>query len=631
MGSFRRCLPVLLVGWLAACSGGGSGGSREQPEGRLVLVTLLPVDPKGVADGWLDFGTVSPGESRYLELTLRNEGTAPVELSAPPVDEPFGVEPPEAGALDPGEQATLSFRYTAGDSEGSVRALVELAGKSLALTGHSGPCLFDLSVRALDFGSAPPGISSRKAFVIRNYGEAACVLSGWRFAGSPDFSLQNEVKWVLGPGLEAEVPVFFRGQEPGTAESILSFEVSGTKVEIALKGEARAGCLELQGGPLVHEAPAACGATFASAVLQNVCSATLVVASVSMDSEDGAFATWQQSDLLPTGTRMWIDYLFYPPEPGQFQANLKGFAENGTEILSVPLEGLGLSSHTEQTDSWRALPRDPLDVLLLVDDTPAMESFDKNLAAFVEELSVSLAGHDFRLAVARTHGQSASTNSCTGKSTDWLVSDDEGPTVLLPTTPSWKSVLENRLHSLPRCESRSRGLETLVGIVDDRSVGFFREHAYRWYLLIAASEDASSQSTSFYASKIRGDYLAEMWSGPGPCVEGGSRWADFGERVFARRSSICRSPWHSVSPGPQGPPSRVFNLTLPAADVDGDGVVDDGDLSVSIDGTLLPSWDDEGRLQWRYDRQRQQLILEMPIAPRSGELISTTYQVLCGR
>lgn len=625
MISFYRPGTLGLVGLLLACSE-SRPAQQEKAAGRLELVTLLPPDPGGEAEGWLDFGTVASGGSRQLEVVFRNGGNAPIELPLPELVPPLSAERPGAASLDPGEEGRLVFHFVSPAGDSSHRVVAHVADRTLALTAASSPCSLEVSLEPIDFGSTPQGIPVTRELALTNRSPVACALSGWAIDGEGDFSVHVPGTWLIGPGFTTSLPVEFQPVEVGTRVGALSFLSHGTKFEISLVGESKDDCIVWSGVPELHVARVGCGMVDHVATATNVCTNPLRVERLKVEPPTSGFFETRYSTFLRPGEKAFFDYVFMPFSEGRHEASLKLFSRDGIPFSSLPLVGEGTTGLSPKTDRWRARPLDPIDVLVVVDDTMTMTAFHKGVETFGEELISRLQGHDFRLALVPTSLDGAGENCPVGNAA--FLEDERGPAILTPDQPGWEEVVRARLASVPTCHTRSQGLEVVRRVIERSSPSFFRQEAYSWFLFVAATEDSSFQTPSFYASRLAQPFLVDMWSGPGACVTGGSRWADFGDRVSARRSSICRNPWHPVSEGPQGEPSRLFPLTGVPVDLDGDGLIGEGEMEVAIDGARIPPMEG-GRRLWRYLPLLNAVELELPILPRAGEAITANYQVGC--
>lgn len=629
MNSFNRVVSMGLLALSLACSTEKPKPGRQEV-GRLEAVTRLPQDPMGLADGWLDFGTVAQGESREFLIVFRNAGEAPIELPIPQPGPPFSVERQGDELLPPGEEGSLIFRYTSpADGESSSRAVVTLAGWNLALTGASSPCSLEISREAIDFGSSPPGVRLKRELLVENVGQVACTLSKWAIQGSDDFTVGASGRWVVAPGTKTPLPLVFQATEPGMKEAALIVDTSVERIAIPLIAEARSDCIVWSDVPELHEAEVGCAVSNRLVRATNVCTNILRLGPITIEPDD-AFQLIRISTDLFSDVPAIFEYRFLPHEAGTHKATIE--LRSGPEVVVSTLDlvgeaGSGLVPHSV---SWRTKPLDPLDVLVVVDDTVAMATFDKQRETFLQELSAQLAGHDFRLAFVTTSTLEGDGPGCPAGG-GRLLEEEGRPAILTPLMADWLEVAQNRLEAIPNCHTSSRGLDAVTRVIENNPNGFFRDETYRWYLFLAASEDTSPQTVSFYQSRFTGPFLVELWSGPGSCVNGGSRWADFGDRVIARRSSICRTPWVPVSDGPQGGPSRTFLMTQVPVDVDGDGVITEvaGEMEVTIDGVPLPQFE-AGRRQWSYQPSLNSLRLELPILPHAGELVTATFNVWCG-
>lgn len=198
----------------------------------------------------VDFGVVPVGETRDVPVVVRNEGTAPLEVtSLSTVNSRFSVTGAAARfTLEPGEERTLVARF-APNAIG-----IETGALALAANDPSTPS-FTVSLRgagqivavprmevtpiSLDFGSVNAGQVRNLSVTVRNAGNAPLTIRGLQ-TNTPVFVVQSPAVPVTVPaGGQQVVSLRFAPNITGVLTGALTIESNDTarpQVTVALAG-----------------------------------------------------------------------------------------------------------------------------------------------------------------------------------------------------------------------------------------------------------------------------------------------------------------------------------------------------------------------------------------------------------
>jgi hypothetical protein len=207
----------------------------------------------------LDFGVISPGGTRTLELGLENRGERTARIASARIADPAFQLQAQAWpiVLAPGEsrQVWVTFAPTAiGDRAAVVEFLEEtrtLATAALAV--HGGGAVLEVD-ESLDLGQRPLGWSGYGTTVVRNVGEAlATQLTAGHVEGSTSWSLEDPPAGLevgLHPGT---IRLAFSGRAVGRADGELVLATSDPEqpeLRIPLRAEvvAQPSC-QVRAGP----------------------------------------------------------------------------------------------------------------------------------------------------------------------------------------------------------------------------------------------------------------------------------------------------------------------------------------------------------------------------------------------
>jgi uncharacterized protein (TIGR03437 family) len=251
-------LPV-TVRFTPAAAGAASGSLTiaSTAAGSPAVVTLSgsgltggPPPMIDVTPGSLDFGSVTLGQSRDLNVTVRNNGAGALTVSgvAPPNPQ-FTVLTAVPFAVQPNSSATLSVRFTpattgattgnlAITSNDSVRSTVNVALSGAGLAAL--PPSINVSPAFLDFGGVNPGTVADLSLTVRNTGGGPLTVNSIATT-NPRYSIVNpSIPFTVAAGASQTVTVRFSPLAPGVQTGTLTVSSNDTTrsaVNISLGGQ----------------------------------------------------------------------------------------------------------------------------------------------------------------------------------------------------------------------------------------------------------------------------------------------------------------------------------------------------------------------------------------------------------
>jgi hypothetical protein len=230
---------ITVTGSIAGACGdfsitdGGGHFSLDEGESREVSVRFSPgacgvsecsvsaggacpaVDCRGVGGGvacsmtplGLDFGPVALGESEDLTFTIASNGCEPLAGALTESSGDYAILGGGSYSLAPGEEKTVTVRFTP-SSCGPSSCAVDAGNGACAAVSCSGEGVgpwCEVSPAVIDFGDVGRGRETMRSFWIRNSG---CVpLEGTISESCAPFSIESSPSWYLSPGESTEVSV----------------------------------------------------------------------------------------------------------------------------------------------------------------------------------------------------------------------------------------------------------------------------------------------------------------------------------------------------------------------------------------------------------------------------------------
>lgn len=196
---------------------------------------LIPLTGNGtafarieVSPAAIDFGDVLIDTTQTQTVTVRDDGTAPLNISsiqlAPDSAPDFHVQPPAALRVQPGQSETFTVSFAPTQAEKATGTVLIASDDAqtpvakVALTGQCEPRIV-VSPAAIDFGQVSKGGQDTKMIDIKNIGTAPLHFSAaLSITSSPDFQLGGGTQQVaVPPKGQATVAVTFTPQDTSAA------------------------------------------------------------------------------------------------------------------------------------------------------------------------------------------------------------------------------------------------------------------------------------------------------------------------------------------------------------------------------------------------------------------------------
>jgi hypothetical protein len=199
----------------------GAGTAVETPK---VRIDVTPTS--------MDFGDVGSGQTKDLQLVIRNGGTDPLVVTSvvftnsrfqvvnanfPLTVIPSGLtsvvirfSPPAAGV----QTGTLTV---ASNDSANPAVTVSLRGNGVGAA--SSPRIV-VTENVLEFGSVATGQTGERTFEIRNTGTAPLVIQAM-VIDNPNYTVGPPAPFTLSPNAIADIGVLFKPKEPGNQPATL--------------------------------------------------------------------------------------------------------------------------------------------------------------------------------------------------------------------------------------------------------------------------------------------------------------------------------------------------------------------------------------------------------------------------
>ena len=211
------------------------------------LAPVLRIEPEEV-----DFGAVEVGSRMSRRLTLRNEGTAVLEVYRVEVDEPFAHGLVDAAAIAAGGELEIEVSLVAGEQRSYTGSLQihtndpDGAMRTIALRGRGGLAELEEVPEEIDLGAVLVGRVRRQQVELRNVGEVDLlvrqVLTGDRRL------VITPRQAVVPPGATRFLEMEFRPRAYGAVAGVLSFVTNDPErgeVQIPFSGRGLSSLLQL--------------------------------------------------------------------------------------------------------------------------------------------------------------------------------------------------------------------------------------------------------------------------------------------------------------------------------------------------------------------------------------------------
>jgi hypothetical protein len=572
------------------------------------------------------------------------------------------------------DTATLRVRSNSFDSENSS---VELTGFGRDIP----PCELTIAPEELRFGNVDVGRSATLEVALRNRrSDAECLVVDLRLAPGcdPSYSLpygESEL-YVLPMGGELRYPVRFEPlayrEEPYTCE--LTFDVTDSQNphrSVPIHGVSREPCLDLQPdevdfGPV----QANCTPRRREVRVVNRCDTPLTIDAVTLG--DGPSDEFHLLAAPPPGTTLPpfgstpILLSYEPtdqgPDTGSLYVSVAGTAEPYLAILEgeESAGGVGLERFLSESPK--------VDVLWVMDNSvtmgPLQEAFATNVASFLS----SAGPVDFQIGVTTTGLIPSPTptdpaNACPGgvdggEDGRLFPVDGSRPRILTPATPGLEATLAANLR-VGLCHYEEQAFEAALRAIspplivrcddprhpepNDGNCGFLRRDAVLSLVFVSDEAEGSPQMIGHYENAFRAlkgfenpDLLRVHAFSDDDCpvpTSNDDRYRILAQATGGSIHSSCPADFSGMLRELSRAVFRVetcFFLGGHPGDQNGDGSISDPDeLSVRLDGQIVPSTGSGGEAIWHYDAGRNAICFEPDSTPVQGTDVEIAYRVAC--
>jgi uncharacterized protein YjdB len=317
-----------------------------------------PPPPLSVSPLTLDFGDVLVQADSILDITLKNNGAAPVSVDS--IARGAGgsaaysiVSAPQTPAiLAPGGQAIVTVRYAPamiGLDAGSVVILSAGGGATVTLKGRGVAALLSVAPSTLDFGSVLVGNDALLDVTVKNDGNIDLEVASIAPAPqtSADFSIQAapSTPFTLHPGQMETITVRYAPAQSGPDAGGIEILTSGGPASVTLKGGGIAPALDVNPISLDFGNVLVSGSQGRSFAVNNTGSAPLEVTGVAF--QVGSSADFSIAPLPPTpftiapGDAQSVDITYMPSGVGPDAGHVEIHTNAGDDV--VDLTGAGVA------------------------------------------------------------------------------------------------------------------------------------------------------------------------------------------------------------------------------------------------------------------------------------------------
>lgn len=344
--------------------------------------TRVPLNGGGVAPrvdfsgDVLDFGEVTVGRRKTLELTLTNRTQFPQPVTIAPIPQMsviFGTETPGIGdtppgqsfqSLVPGNSALTINVWFQPPEEGPHTNVLRVTycptcSKDVGVRGVGVKPAYELIPPALDFGSVDIGTQATRSFVVRNVGNVRLTVNaiGIERGTTAEFATrpQGNLPAAIPPGQELTVNVTYDGMTAGMKTGRVQVDTDAWEDPATMTSRAT-GYVNLRAvstGANIHALPETINFGTVSVgsmasrnlVLENIGNSPLTISNIMLSSPSRRITMSNVPGLpavVQAGTSVQLTLRFQPISPGQDEGDVIVTSnDRATPMLRVHAIGIG--------------------------------------------------------------------------------------------------------------------------------------------------------------------------------------------------------------------------------------------------------------------------------------------------
>lgn len=644
---------------------------RQQIECSNVGVSApgVPIDPLFVQ-------SLGVSGDEFNARIRNSDGSEGAKTGGYDVGESFVIEVDYEPSAESFHSATVTLE-TFGTRDGSFEAAVSGQGRDLP------SCEFAILPPQVDFGIVNRGERRVRTVAIQNLLQTSCLIHGFELSAATDkaFSMAPIADFELMGEESFEVEVVFEPAEYSELyEGQVLFQISShdqPQQRVALRGSAAHPCLVFEPKRLDFGAVGpGCMTSDLWVSATNVCGVPIEISDLTIEDTLGAESFLvRQRPILPTTLttheRVEFKMAFLAEAFGDYRGALR-FDIAGSDPYVLDLLG-SAAENPSQTDLFDQTARPKVDILWVIDNSASMQPYQERIA---ENLLAFLTGArdqnvDFHIGVT-SNGLRPASHVCTGGANggeDGRLFPINGnrPRILTPSTPNLERVWSQnaqvgtchadeyhieaayRALSEPLISERKSSKHFHESHYQDGNAGFLRREAALSIIFVSDEPDRSEwRSLDEYLSFFRGlkgknRFRAHAVSGskasePSSCgLRNADRLRYLADQTGGSWMDLCtpkddKAAWaaglRAMSLGAFGFQTR-FELRGAPADRNGDGVIDEKDITLTVNGVSQPAIGENQQRRWSYVPSERAILFEPLFIPPSGSQIGATYDVAC--
>ncbi len=623
--------------------------------------------PSIVVDASLEFPPTSLIAPSRRGVTIRNAGTAPLELSGysleSGVNSAFALSSAQAEVIAPGGSVEVMVQFQPrvvgvvrdalflrSNDPAQGEAVVALSGEGVDVP----PCVHQLAPSPLDFGAVERGRVVRRGIEVRNVGTGDCLLTGvWQRPGSPELALHGGQRHArIAPGAAAVIEVDFAPVGLQASQGRLEVDLSDPRQpynDVSITGLGVDATLLIGPRELdLGTASAMCGALDREVRLHAAGDDTLVVNAVSFQDGDRSFEVQVPGlpiTLAPSETaslEVGLSATIVSPRAGSLR--LTGTQAGVPMTWYVGVRG-EVSASRRQVDTFeQRAAGSPVDVLLILDNSGGMgeelRAVEAGVDALVREAEAS--GVDYRIGITTTDIDTdigrflpISVAPMTR-----VVTAASAPTPAAALRANMSSTFSES-GSAQECGLGATVMALSSPLIFEHNAGFLRREAALAVIALSDEEDYSEGTPALYADFVRSSKSAygaptsftaivgdagTGCNGAGGVASAADDYIEVARRTGGQFESICTLP--GAGPDMMGRiAGRVFGPRL-RYELRSAPVI--RTIEVRVDGVAVPEMGANGQVQWRYDASTRAVVLSPFQVPPPGAQIEISYEPECG-
>ena len=347
----------------APTSAGAVSGSISVNTNLTASPTSIPLSGTGTQAGIsvtpssVSFGNVADGATGTQLITLKNTGTANLDVSSESVTGTgFSVTGFAAQTLTPNSTMTFTAVFApalAGSVTGSISVSTNLSGSptTIPLSGTGTQAGMSVTPSSVIFGSVAVGTGSTQAVTLKNTGTANLVVSSESVTGA-GFSVTGFTAQTLAAGSSMSFNAVFTPTSAGAVSGSISVStnLAGSPTAIALTGTGAQPAMSITPSS-VSFGNVADGANASQTItVQNTGTVNLVVSSESVTGA-GFSVTGFTAQTVAPGNTMAFNAVFAPASAGSASGSISLSTNVPGSPTAIALGGVGTQPTMSATPS----------------------------------------------------------------------------------------------------------------------------------------------------------------------------------------------------------------------------------------------------------------------------------------